>query len=181
MELAPDNSNLNASTEYTLKSPLTPDNADNLSIIELLYFSYRDFTADPDRILDEIGFGRAHHRVLYFINRQPGMTVAELLELLRITKQSLARVLKQLIETGHVVQESAQHDRRHRQLFPTEKGRELTLSLTSPQSARITAALANYSPQERMIVEKFLYRMVNFEQRQQITKLNEQITTIIES
>ncbi len=83
-----------------ISNPLTAEEAADLNVIELLFFSYRDFTADPDLILEKIGFGRAHHRVLYFINRKPGMTVAELLEVLRITKQSLSRVLKQLIDTA---------------------------------------------------------------------------------
>ncbi len=115
-----------------ISNPLTEADARDLGIIELLFFSYRDFTADPDLILEKIGFGRAHHRVLYFINRKPGMTVAELLEVLRITKQSLSRVLKQLIDTGHVVQATDLNDRRHRKLYPTESGRRLTLSLALP-------------------------------------------------
>src|SRR5215467_12885812 len=73
-------------------------------IIELLFFAYRDFVGDPDEVLLKLGFGRAHHRVLHFVNRNPGMKVAELLEILNITKQSLGRVLKQLVDQGYVVQ-----------------------------------------------------------------------------
>ncbi|MGU3575818.1 MarR family winged helix-turn-helix transcriptional regulator [Brucellaceae bacterium C25G] len=156
--------NLAAAVEIALSAR----EADNLDIIELLFFSYRDFTADPDMILEKIDFGRAHHRVLYFINRKPGMTVAELLELLRITKQSLSRVLKQLVDTGHVVQITAAHDRRHRKLYPTERGRTLTLALALPQSQRIAKALSACSQEERHIIERFLYKMVNPEQRIQI-------------
>jgi DNA-binding MarR family transcriptional regulator len=72
-------------------------------LIELLFFAYRDFVGDPDEVLAKLGFGRAHHRVLHFVNRNPGMKVAELLDVLRITKQSLGRVLKQLIDEGYVV------------------------------------------------------------------------------
>lgn len=104
-----------------------------------------------------------------------------LVELLEITKQSLAPVIKQLIQTDHAVPSTAMHDRRHRPLFPTLKGRELILALTVPQWSRISHALSDYSSTERRIVENFLYNMVNPEQRQQITELNEQITTTIES
>ena len=73
-------------------------------IIELLFFAYRDFVGDPDEVLAKLGFGRAHHRVLHFVNRNPGMKVADLLDILKITKQSLGRVLKQLVDQGYVVQ-----------------------------------------------------------------------------
>ncbi|MBK3745525.1 winged helix-turn-helix transcriptional regulator [Paraburkholderia aspalathi] len=151
-----------------ISTPLSEQEADDLNIIELLFFSYRDFTADPDLILEKIGFGRAHHRVLYFINRKPGMTVAELLDVLRITKQSLSRVLKQLIDTGHVVQATGLHDRRHRKLYPTKTGHDLALALALPQSRRIARALEECGPSERRIIERFLYTMVNPEQRAQI-------------
>ncbi|MDT6939082.1 MarR family transcriptional regulator [Brucella pseudogrignonensis] len=151
-----------------ISDPLTCREADDLNVIELLFFSYRDFTADPDLILEKIGFGRAHHRVLYFINRKPGMTVAELLDVLRITKQSLSRVLKQLIDTGHVVQETGLDDRRHRKLYPTKTGRQLALSITLPQSRRIARALEGSQPDDRKVIERFLYNMVNPERRVQI-------------
>lgn len=151
-----------------ISRPLTSLEASNLDVIELLFFSYRDFTADPDLILEKLGFGRAHHRVLYFINRKPGMTVAELLEVLRITKQSLSRVLKQLIDEGHVVQATGLHDRRHRKLYPTKTGRELALALALPQSHRIERALDGFSASDRDLLERFLYNMVNPERRRQI-------------
>src|SRR5437660_8164166 len=86
-------------------------------LIELLFFSYRDFVSDPDHVLEKFGFGRAHHRVLHFVNRNPGMKVADLLDVLRITKQSLGRVLKQLVDGGYVIQKEGSDDRRHRLLF----------------------------------------------------------------
>src|SRR6185437_13312508 len=76
-------------------------------IIELLFFAYRDFVSDPDDVLAKFTFGRAHHRVLHFVNRHPGMKVADLLDVLKITKQSLGRVLKQLVDEGYVVQKKA--------------------------------------------------------------------------
>src|SRR5437867_3427963 len=78
-------------------------------VIELLFFAYRDFTGDADDVLAKLGFGRAHHRVLHFVNRNPGMKVAQLLDILKITKQSLGRVLKQLIEQGYVLQKEGMH------------------------------------------------------------------------
>src|SRR5213082_3251496 len=80
-------------------------------VIELLFFAYRDFTSDPDEVLEKFNFGRAHHRVLHFVNRNPGMKVAELLDILKITKQSLGRVLKQLMDEGYVLQKAGASDR----------------------------------------------------------------------
>src|ERR671935_459704 len=103
-------------------------------VIELLFFAYRDFTSDPDDVLAKFGFGRAHHRVLHFVNRNPGMKVAELLDLLKITKQSLGRVLKQLIDQGYVVQKEGANDRRQRLLYVTSKGGALALKLAALQT-----------------------------------------------
>src|SRR5439155_11790456 len=106
-------------------------------IIELLFFAYRDFIADPDEILTKFGFGRAHHRVLHFVNRSPGMKVAELLDILKITKQSLGRVLKQLVDQGYVLQKEGANDRRQRLLYVTPKGEMLAMKLAGLQTARI--------------------------------------------
>lgn len=160
--------------EDPIKSALTGEDGIDFAIIELFFFAYRDFTSDPDQILGEYAFGRAHHRVLHFVNRRPGLTVAELLDVLRITKQSLARVLKQLIDTGHIVQVQGPRDRRQRELYPTAKGRGLALALAAPQSRRIAAALAEAAPGDRAAIERFLLGMVNPEQRAQI---DDQIAT----
>jgi len=108
--------------------------------IELLFFAYRDFTAEPDAILEKFGFGRAHHRVIYFVGRDPGMTVGELLAILRITKQSLSRVLSQLVDQGFIVQRTGPRDRRQRLLYLTEKGADLERQLSAEQRARIARA-----------------------------------------
>ena len=108
--------------------------------IELLFYAYRDFTGDPDVVLEEYGFGRAHHRVVHFVSRNPGMSVAELLEILRITKQSLSRVLGQLVERGFVVQRKGTRDRLQRLLYLTETGRDLAERLTEPQKRRVARA-----------------------------------------
>ncbi|MCH8182459.1 MAG: MarR family transcriptional regulator [Proteobacteria bacterium] len=108
--------------------------------IELLFYAYRDFTSDPDAVLIAQGFGRAHHRTIHFINRNTGITVAELLGILRITKQSLSRVLSQLIERGFVVQRQGTRDRRQRHLHLTPEGVELERKVSEPQRARVARA-----------------------------------------
>lgn len=108
--------------------------------IELLFFAYRDFTAEPDALLAEYEFGRAHHRVIYFVGRHPGITVSELLGILRITKQSLSRVLGQLVRDGFITQRPGERDRRQRLLELTPSGVELERQLTEKQRIRIAAA-----------------------------------------
>ena len=115
--------------------------------IELLFFAYRDFTAEPDAILEQYGFGRAHHRVVHFVGRHPQMTVGELLGILRITKQSLNRVLGQLVRQGFIVQHGGAEDRRQRLLELTESGRELERRLSEPQRARVAAVYRKAGPQ----------------------------------
>ena len=154
-----------------IRTALSRADGIDLPLIELLFFAYRDFTSDPDQILEEYGFGRAHHRVLHFVNRMPGLTVAELLDVLKITKQSLARVLKQLIDTGYIVQVQGPRDRRQRELYPTAKGRALALDLARPQSSRIANALQDIVPADRNVVERFLKAMVNPELRTQVDGL----------
>ena len=108
--------------------------------IELLFFAYRDFTAEPDAILARYGFGRAHHRVIHFVGRHPQLTVTELLEILRITKQSLNRVLAQLVQREFILQRPGPRDRRQRLLELTPKGHELERQLSEPQRIRIAHA-----------------------------------------
>ncbi len=154
-----------------IRAPLTEKDGVDFDVIELLFFAYRDFTSDPDAILADIGFGRAHHRVVHFVNRMPGLTVAELLDVLKITKQSLARVLKQLIETGHIVQVQGLKDRRQRELYPTARGRALAVALAMPQSRRIRRALEEAGADNRVAIEGFLKAMVDPELRAQIDRL----------
>ena len=126
-----------------VKSPISPlflREEELRQGIELLFYAYRDFTGEPDSILAEVGFGRAHHRAVHFINRDPGMTVAALLTILRITKQSLSRVLSQLVEEGYVEQKKGVRDRRQRLLYLTEKGRELERRVSEKQRARVAKA-----------------------------------------
>lgn len=139
--------------------PALPD----FELIELLFFAYRDFVGEPDRLLERHGFGRAHHRVIHFINRHPGLTVAELLDILEITKQSLARVLKDLIHGDFVEQKAGAEDRRQRLLFLTDKGRALADGLAAMQHHRISRAVAAIGPEHRPMIARFLAELIDKE------------------
>ncbi len=115
--------------------------------IELLFYAYRDFTAEPDAMLARYGFGRAHHRVIYFVGRHPLMSVSELLGILQITKQSLSRVLGQLVRQGFILQRTGRSDRRQRLLELTPKGVDLERQLSESQRRRIARAYAEAGPE----------------------------------
>ncbi len=140
-------------------------------LIELLFFAYRDFVGDADEVLAKLGFGRAHHRVLHFVNRNPGMKVAELLDVLRITKQSLGRVLKQLIDEGYVIQREGAHDRRQRLLYVTQAGEELAMQLAGLQAARISGVLADLGVGGREAARRFLAGMIDTEHRDRVLRM----------
>ena len=128
--------------------------------IELLFFAYRDFTSDPDEILSARGLGRAHHRAIHFIKRRPGITVAGLLEILRVTKQSLNRVLRQLVEDGLVESTEGVADRRQRNLRLSPTGEALERELSEPQRARLRRSFAKAGPEAvagfRLVLEQML-------------------------
>ena len=140
-------------------------------IIELLFFAYRDFVGDPDEVLLRLGFGRAHHRVLHFVNRNPGMKVADLLDILNITKQSLGRVLKQLVDQGYVVQKEGAQDRRQRLLYVTAKGEALALKLAALQTERITRAFGELGPGAHEAARRFLTAMIDTDNREGVLRL----------
>ncbi len=144
-----------------------------IAYIELLFFAYRDFVSDPDAVLATFGFGRAHHRVIHFVNRHPGIRVADLLDILKITKQSLGRVLKQLIDGGFIEQVQGPQDRRQRLLYPTAAGRALSLRLLQPQERRLGSALAELSADERVGAERFLRLVVDAGERGKVAGLIE--------
>ena len=116
-------------------------------VMELLFYAYRDITAEPDRLLAEYNFGRAHHRAVHFIRRNPGISVAELVEALRITKQSLARVLRQLVDRGFVLQKTDSQDRRRRRLYLTRAGKALENLASAPQQQRLSRAFHSAGPE----------------------------------
>src|SRR5437660_4363351 len=130
-------------------------------IIELLFFAYRDFVGDADHELEAFGFGRAHHRVLHFVHRYPGLKVADLLDVLRITKQSLGRVLKQLLDEGYIVQKTGNNDRRQRLLYATPKGEALVAKLAGLHTDRINRALKDIPPSGADVVRQFLRAMID--------------------
>lgn len=142
-----------------------------VQLIELLFFAYRDFTGDADAILAEFGYGRAHHRVLHFITRYPGLRVADLLLILNITKQSLARVLRQLVEGGLVVQSAGDTDRRERRLHVTPGGRALMRRLVGAQTRRIRRATGLSGAGADAAIRRFLAAMIEPETREMVSAL----------
>ena len=152
-------------------APLPAPDTRFITVVELLFFAYRDFTREADAVLAEFGLGRAHHRVLHFVNRNPGLRVADLLEVLKITKQSLARVLKQLVDEGWIAQQAGVEDRRERLLGVTEKGAGLARRLDQLQAKRVAGALAVCGPGNEAIVHRFLFGMISAEERGQVKAL----------
>ncbi len=130
-------------------------------LIELMFFAYRDFVGDADRILADDGFGRAHHRVLYFASRRPGLTIAELLDILQITKQSLNRVLNDLLERSYVTLRAGESDRRCRLLFATERGDALVRAIANVQSARFERVFAGLGAEAQAGAAAFLAAMTD--------------------
>jgi DNA-binding MarR family transcriptional regulator len=139
-------------------------------LIELLFFAYRDFVGDADRLLQNYRFGRAHHRVLHFVNRQPGLKIAEILAILQITKQSLGRVLRDLLETEYIEVRPGPVDRRQRLLFPTAKGRKLALDLARLQSKRFARVFEALPPGAYDQAVQFLLEMIEPKERDEIAE-----------
>lgn len=141
--------------------------------IEALFFAYRAFTADPDRILEGKDYGRAHHRAVHFINRSPGMTVTTLLGILGVTKQSLNRVLRTLIEDGLVESRVGQEDKRERNLFLTDVGKALERELSDAQRERVRAAYRAAGPSAVAGFRQVLEAMMDDETRRQYEALRD--------
>jgi DNA-binding MarR family transcriptional regulator len=138
--------------------------------IELLFFAYRDFTSDADAILAEQGFGRAHHRVIHFVGRHPQISVAELLAILRITKQSLGRVLGQLVDQGFIAQATGTRDRRQRLLTLTASGASLERRLSEPQRARVARAYAEAGAEAVAAYHRVLLGLIDASDREAVLK-----------
>ena len=150
--------------------PLVRDEDDGgvLDLVELFFFAYRDFVGDADRLLETYGFGRAHHRVLHFVDRRPGLSIAALLDILRITKQSLNRVLKQLLDAGLVEARAGAHDRRQRLLYLTPRGEALARELATLQSERFRRVLGDMPPPARDAAADFLFAMIDADERARV-------------
>lgn len=141
--------------------------------IEAMFFAYRGFTADPDRILEGMDYGRAHHRALHFIHRSPGTTVSNLLAILGVTKQSLNRVLRTLVDDGLVEARVGKQDRRERHLHLTEKGMGLERELSDAQRARMRAAYRAAGPQAVQGFRQVLEAMMDPEIRRQYNRMKD--------
>ncbi|AYE84877.1 MAG: MarR family transcriptional regulator [Sulfitobacter sp.] len=141
--------------------------------IEAMFFAYRGFTADPDRILADMAYGRAHHRAIHFINRAPGTTVNNLLNILGVTKQSLNRVLRTLIADGLVQSKVGRNDKRERHLFLTDDGRKLEQELSDAQRARMRLAFRTAGPEAVAGFRTVLEAMMDPEMRQSFDRLRE--------
>ena len=142
--------------------------------IELMFFAYRGFTSDPDRILEDYGYGRAHHRAIHFINRSPGITVNRLLGILGVTKQSLNRIRRRLIADGLVESRVGRRDRRERNLYLTESGRALERKLSDAQRRRLRAAYRAAGPDAVLGFRRVLENIMDAEMRQLALRLGEE-------
>jgi len=141
--------------------------------IEAMFFAYRGFTADPDRILADMDYGRAHHRAIHFVNRAPGTKVSNLLNILGVTKQSLNRVLRKLIEDGLIQSRVGRTDKRERHLYLTDAGRALERALSDAQRARMRAAYRDAGPEAVAGFRKVLEAMMDAEMQGSYTRLKE--------
>jgi DNA-binding MarR family transcriptional regulator len=162
-----------ADTSFRAKhraNPLFLRDAELRQAMELLFFSYRDFTGEADAILADYGFGRAHHRVIYFVGANPGITVSDLLLILKITKQSLSRVLGELINQGFVSQRTDAADRRRRRLYLAPKGAELERLLTDRQSQRIADAFRSAGAEAVEGFRTVLRGIINPEDRERVAR-----------
>tara|TARA_B100001057_G_C22291642_1_gene734717 strand:- start:112 stop:594 length:483 start_codon:yes stop_codon:yes gene_type:complete len=154
-----------------LLTPLFLNEEEIRKIIELMFFSYRDFTAGPDKILEKIKFGRAHHRVIYFVGKRKNLTIKELLSILKITKQSLSRVLNQLVAEKYINLSSGK-DKRTKQLLLTKKGIELEKELSKIQINKIYNTLSKFNESDINGFKKVLFSMIEFENQKKFNEIN---------
>ena len=155
-----------------LISPFFLNDKEIKKVIELIFFSYRDFTAGPDQILEKLNFGRAHHRVIYFVGKKDQITIKELLVVLKITKQSLSRVLNQLVKEGFIVV-STGLDKRTKNLSLTSSGLNLEKKLSTIQIKKIKNVINNFNQQDIDGFKKILYEMIEIESKKSFQHLNE--------
>ncbi len=155
-----------------LISPFFLNDKEIRKIIELIFFSYRDFTAGPDQILEKLNFGRAHHRVIYFVGKKDKITIKELLIVLKITKQSLSRVLNQLVKDGFIVV-STGLDKRTKNLSLTNKGLSLENKLSTIQIQKIKNVINDFNQKDIDGFKKILYEMIESDNKKSFQHLNE--------
>ena len=155
-----------------LISPFFLNDKEIRKIIELVFFSYRDFTAGPDQILEKLNFGRAHHRVIYFVGKKDKITIKELLGVLKITKQSLSRVLNQLVKESYIVV-STGLDKRTKNLSLTSSGLSLENELSTIQIQKIKKVINNFNQEDIDGFKKILYEMIEIDNKKTFQHLNE--------
>ncbi len=155
-----------------LISPFFLNNNEIKKIIELIFFSYRDFTAGPDKVLEKLNFGRAHHRVIYFVGKKNNITIKDLLAVLKITKQSLSRVLNQLVKEGFIIV-STGLDKRTKILSLTNKGKNLENELSNIQINKIKKVINNFNYEDINSFKKILYEMIEADNKKKFQDLNE--------
>ena len=154
-----------------LLTPLFLDEKEIRKIIELMFFSYRDFTSGPDRILEKIKFGRAHHRVIYFVGKKNGLTIKELLSILQITKQSLSRVLNQLVKEKFIILSTGE-DKRTKKLTLSKKGQELEIKLSNIQITNIYNVIKNFDEIDINGFKKVLFKMIDEKNQKKFNEIN---------
>ena len=154
-----------------LLTPLYLNETEIRKAIELIFFSYRDFTAGPDKILEKINFGRAHHRVIYFVGKQKKITIKELLSILQITKQSLSRVLNQLVKEKFILI-STGIDKRTKNLSLTKKGEDLEKELSTIQINKIRNVLKQFNEKDINGFKKILYTMIEEKNKKKFDEIN---------
>ena len=154
-----------------LLTPLFLNEREIRKIIELMFFSYRDFTSGPDKILEKIKFGRAHHRVIYFVGKHDNLTIKDLLSVLQITKQSLSRVLNQLVNERYVVLTIGE-DKRTKKLSLSKKGQQLEKELSEIQIKKIYNTMKRFKESEINGFKKVLYSMIESENQKKFDEIN---------
>mgnify|MGYP001350458281 CR=1 FL=1 len=154
-----------------LLTPLYLNEKEIRKVIEMIFFSYKDFTSGPDKILEKINFGRAHHRVIYFVGKQKTLTIKELLSILQITKQSLSRVLNQLVEEEYIIL-TVGKDKRTKNLSLTKKGEELEKNLSEIQINKIKCLLKQFNEKEINGFKKVLYAMIDEKNKKKFDEIN---------
>ena len=158
--------------QNNLLSPFFLNDREIKKVIELIFFSYRDFTSGPDKVLEKLNFGRAHHRVIYFVGKKNNITIKELLGVLKITKQSLSRVLNQLVKEKFIIL-STGIDKRTKKLYLTEKGKKLEKELSTIQINKLKNVISNFSENNINGFKKILFEMIDQDSQKTFKHLND--------
>ena len=154
-----------------LLTPFFLNDLEIRKIIELFFFSYREFTHGPDEILDKINFGRAHHRVIYFVGKKQEITIRDLLKILQIRKQSLSRVLNQLVMEKYILVSQGE-DKRTKNLCLTQKGIKLEEKLSKIQITKIKNIIKDIDEAEINAFKKILYSIIDTKNQKIFNELN---------